>query len=179
MTRHTKAATLRIRVATVDDVACMLRIEKESYRTGRFTEGQFRYLVTRARGYAWVAIDPGLSRNSVIPAKAGIHSQLSNVAAPGSDCLGFLILLAPRRWSSARIYNIATARQARGRGVATALMNHAHNWARRHGYPRLHLEVDQRNSPAITLYERMGFVRDRRLPDYYGDRKHGWRYVLE
>lgn len=179
MTWLAKNPRVRIRVATLEDVTCMLQIEKGSYRTGRFTERQFRYLVTRARGAAWVAVDPGPSRNSVIPAKARVHYQLSKVAAPGPDCLGFLILLAPKLWSSARIYNIATTRQARGRGVATALMNHAHNWARAHGYRRLHLEVDRRNDTAITFYERMGFVRDRLLRDYYGDRRHGWRYVLD
>lgn len=154
----------------------MHEIEIESYRTGRFTEPQFRYLVTRARGRAWVATEREAEQRSIVPAKAGIHSRVS---PEGLSCLGFLILLTPKNWTSARIYNIATARHARGRGVATALMNHARDWARAHGYPRLHLEVEARNNAAITFYDRMGFRRGRRLHDYYGKGKHGWRYILE
>lgn len=168
----------RIRKATPADVPCMLQIEIESYRTGRFTEPQFRYLVTRARGRVWLAVGHARVQDRYTPLKGESKTRGRSIERLNA-CLGFLILLTPRFCTSARIYNIATARHARGRGVATALMNHARDWARAHGYPRLHLEVEARNNAAITFYDRMGFRRGRRLHDYYGKGKHGWRYVLE
>ena len=45
----------------------------------------------------------------------------------------------------------------RGRGVADALVRAVIAWARAAGYPRLLLDVGDRNARATRLYERMGF----------------------
>jgi ribosomal protein S18 acetylase RimI-like enzyme len=53
---------------------------------------------------------------------------------------------------------IAVTEAAEGRGAAAALMRAAEDWARRNGYPRLHLNVFEENARARRLYERLGYA---------------------
>jgi ribosomal-protein-alanine N-acetyltransferase len=49
------------------------------------------------------------------------------------------------------------------------LMTDAHAWARGRGATLAHLEVRAGNSPAIALYERLGYRRVGVRRGYYGD----------
>ena len=46
----------------------------------------------------------------------------------------------------------------RGAGVGTALLRHAIDWARRHGFGRITLLTDTTNNDAIRFYARAGFA---------------------
>jgi RimJ/RimL family protein N-acetyltransferase len=48
----------------------------------------------------------------------------------------------------------------RRRGAGTALMEAAETWARSVGVEKLELHVFPHNSPAISLYERLGYERE-------------------
>jgi len=52
---------------------------------------------------------------------------------------------------------VAVAETAEGKGVGAALMRAAEDWARRNGYPRLHLNVFAGNDRARRVYERTGY----------------------
>lgn len=52
---------------------------------------------------------------------------------------------------------LAVAPEWRGRGVGTALMRAAEDWARAHGAERMVLDLDARNEGAQRLYERLGY----------------------
>jgi putative acetyltransferase len=59
------------------------------------------------------------------------------------------------------------ARDWRGRGVGTALMEHAIGWAREQGLHKLCLDVFAHNEAAIALYRKLGFVEEgRRVKQY-------------
>jgi RimJ/RimL family protein N-acetyltransferase len=51
-------------------------------------------------------------------------------------------------------------REWRGRGVGSALFQAAIDWARGHGLHKLSLEVFARNTAAIALYRKCGFVEE-------------------
>ena len=51
----------------------------------------------------------------------------------------------------------------RGRGVGTALVAAAVEWARAHGLHKLALSVFPHNNAAIALYRKFGFVAEGRL----------------
>ena len=53
---------------------------------------------------------------------------------------------------------IAVTDAAEGRGAGAALMGAAEEWARRNGYPRLHLNVFDGNHRARRFYERLGYA---------------------
>jgi RimJ/RimL family protein N-acetyltransferase len=55
----------------------------------------------------------------------------------------------------------------RRRGVGTALLERAIEWAREHGVRKLELHVFPHNEPAIALYERFGFREEGRRRAHY------------
>ncbi len=54
------------------------------------------------------------------------------------------------------------AREWRGRGVGSALMSAAIDWARERGLHKLSLSVWPHNAAAIALYRKYGFVEEGR-----------------
>lgn len=83
--------------------------------------------------------------------------------------LGYVLLLFRRGAGAARLYSLATSPEARGRGVARALVRAAAQCAIERGADRLRLEVRRSNAAAIRLYEGAGFRLRKILPDYYAD----------
>jgi [ribosomal protein S18]-alanine N-acetyltransferase len=67
----------------------------------------------------------------------------------------------------AELLTIAVAQGQRRKGIATNLLAQCLSLARARGCDRLFLEVAAANSAAIALYEKAGFIRTGRRPDYY------------
>ena len=83
----------------------------------------------------------------------------------GEDPAGVLVCRAIA--GEAEILTVGVAPWARRQGVARALMAAAIGAARAVGAADMFLEVDVDNAPAVTLYERLGFVRTGVRKDYY------------
>lgn len=67
----------------------------------------------------------------------------------------------------------------RGRGVGTALVLAAVDWARAEGLHKLCLEVFAHNAPAIALYRKCGFVDEgRRVRQYRRANGEIWDAIL-
>jgi ribosomal protein S18 acetylase RimI-like enzyme len=62
---------------------------------------------------------------------------------------------------------MAVARDWRGRGVGTALLAAAIEWARERGLHKLSLSVFAHNAGAIGLYRKVGFVEEGRRVKHY------------
>jgi RimJ/RimL family protein N-acetyltransferase len=62
---------------------------------------------------------------------------------------------------------MAIARDWRGRGVGSALMNAAIAWARERGLHKFSLSVFAHNAAAIALYRKFGFVEEGRRVKHY------------
>jgi ribosomal protein S18 acetylase RimI-like enzyme len=56
------------------------------------------------------------------------------------------------------ITNVSVVPEWQGQGVASSLMAQCISYARRICFRRIELEVNSRNSNAVTLYKRCGFV---------------------
>lgn len=67
----------------------------------------------------------------------------------------------------AEILTVGVAPWARRRGVGLALVGAAIGLARAAGAAEMFLEVDAGNTPAVTLYELLGFVRSGLRKAYY------------
>ena len=65
----------------------------------------------------------------------------------------------------------------RRRGLGTALMEAAIDWARSRGADRIHLDVFPHNDAAIALYARLGFVETARHREAW-PRRNGDRWDL-
>lgn len=61
-------------------------------------------------------------------------------------------------FDEADITNVAVKKEARGQGVATAMLTELMNQGRQRGICHFTLEVRAGNKTAIALYEKLGFV---------------------
>jgi RimJ/RimL family protein N-acetyltransferase len=80
------------------------------------------------------------------------------VAVAGAEIVGSLHL-EPNRHGFGEI-GMTVAREWRGRGVGSALMAAAIEWARDRGLHKLTLSVFVHNDAAIALYRKFGFVEE-------------------
>jgi len=87
------------------------------------------------------------------------------VAECGAVVAGYVCLTA--LFEEAQILDIAIAPDKRGRGLARKLMEYAIGLAIDKGAELLALEVRSTNTAAISLYERLGFVRTGCRLKYY------------
>jgi len=140
-----------IRAATPEDLDRLTALEHVSFASDRLTARSFRHFLAAPTATLRVAVEAG------------------RVA-------GYFLLLVRARSSVARLYSIAVDAAARGRGLASALLDDAEAAARSRGANRLALEVRADNSGAIRLYERRGYVLVGRTPDYYEDGAEARRY---
>ncbi len=70
--------------------------------------------------------------------------------------------LEPMSWKELRgpsgfIHDVAVVEEARRTGIATKLLDAAIEWLRAHGAPRVILWTAASNTPAQTLFRRLGF----------------------
>jgi ribosomal protein S18 acetylase RimI-like enzyme len=82
------------------------------------------------------------------------------VAVAGSEILGSLHV--ERSSHGYGELGMAIAREWRGRGVGSALMEAAIEWSRECGLHKLSLSVWPHNAAAIALYRKYGFVEEGR-----------------
>ena len=79
-------------------------------------------------------------------------------------------------WRGAELESIAVDPRYRGRGIAQALLQ-----ATIAGLSRgaLRLMVSTANEPALRFYQRFGFIRVRKVGNYYGAGRDAWRMRLK
>ncbi|MER6162808.1 GNAT family N-acetyltransferase [Streptomyces sp. NPDC001868] len=99
----------------------------------------------------------------------GPHDHL--VAELGGTVVGYVRIARPSALAChthvRQIQGLAVAEQARGAGVARALLRAARDEARRRGARRLTLRVLGHNTAARKLYESEGFVVEGVLPEEF------------
>lgn len=76
--------------------------------------------------------------------------------------LGIGRAVADTGWTG--VFDMATVPQARGRGVARAVLAAISNWAVDQPTPHMYLQVEQNNAPALALYRSHRFGR---VADYH------------
>jgi ribosomal protein S18 acetylase RimI-like enzyme len=86
------------------------------------------------------------------------------LAELGSKAVGFITVQVVKPISPmlqpmvvGRIGSVAVSEQMRGRGVGSALMKLAEEWARKHGAADMRLAVWEFNEQAVDLYQELGY----------------------
>jgi ribosomal protein S18 acetylase RimI-like enzyme len=144
-------AAFRIRRARPADLPALLALERSAFTTDHLSARQYRRHLGSPTALVLAAIDR-------------------------SGLLGKAVVFFRRRSDVARLYSIAVAHGARGRGIGETLLTQAEQAARRRGATRMRLEVRQDNAAAMRLYERRGYTRFAERPGYYEDGVDAWRY---
>jgi len=92
------------------------------------------------------------------------------VAEEGGRVIGFADALAETWHDLAIVRNLIVSAAFRRRGVGTALIGAVNHWAHDRGLGVLLVEAHSQNSPAICLYQKLGFVFAGFNDRYYRDR---------
>ena len=104
-----------------------------------------------------------------------IASELENqlslwvVAMDGEKLVGYVGSQSVLGWAD--MMNLAVAPDYRQRGIAQALVNELIARLQQNQVTCLTLEVRVSNTPAISLYEKLGFATVGRRPNYYHNPK--------
>jgi [ribosomal protein S18]-alanine N-acetyltransferase len=141
----------RIRRATLADLDALVELEQAAFMTDRLSRRQYRRHLQGA-------------------------SAVVLAAADGPGLIGSAVVFFRHNSAVARLYSIAVADAARGRGIARALLAAAEKAARRRSAGHLRLEVRRDNAAAIRLYERRGYSLFGTLRRFYEDGADAWRY---
>lgn len=73
---------------------------------------------------------------------------------------------------------LAVASPYRGKGIATALVKRAIDAMAQRNADEVVLETEETNTQAMRLYERLGFLRSKKLHRYYLNGNSAYRLVL-
>lgn len=142
---------LHLRPARATDLPALLALEA-MFPGDRMSARQFRHHLGSPRARWQLAVEDG-------------------------QVLGYSLLLLRRGSERARLYSIAVAPSARGRGLGRRLLAAAERQAAAAGCRAVSLEVRQDNRAANALYRDAGYQPTAVLPGYYEDGAPGWRYL--
>lgn len=145
------ANALAVRPAQSADLEGLVALENASFATDKLSRRSFRH---------WLSSDH----------RALLLAEWAGLVA------GYILIIYHPGTRLARIYSLAVAPQLRGKGIAKTLMLAGEQAARDDGRLYLRLEVSVDNTPAIRLYEALGFQKFGMYRDYYQDHKDAVRY---
>jgi ribosomal protein S18 acetylase RimI-like enzyme len=137
-------ASLILRPAAPADISELVRLENVCFDSDRLTARRFQHLITRGHAACLVM-------------------------AEGTLLAGYILLLFRSGISLARLYSVAVDPRCQGRGLSRRLMTAAEEEARRRECAYIRLEVRPDNTPAISLYKKLGYREFGLFPDYYED----------
>ncbi|MEE4197692.1 MAG: ribosomal protein S18-alanine N-acetyltransferase [Bacteroidales bacterium] len=139
----------KIEKARPSDLPDILMLEKASFSADAFTRHQFYYF---------------------------IHQSKSNfvVVRNRQQILAYLIIQIRKNSRKYRIYSLAIAPNARGMGIATLLLGYAEQLAITHKIKKIKLEVSDKNTAAINLYQKQGYRKTGERSGYYADGSAAW-----
>lgn len=140
-------ADIKLREASVSDLDEILTIENQSFKSEAFNRRQFTYLI-KSQGCVF------------------------QVALHNGKIAGYLMLLKRKNSGLLRIYSIAVSPHHRGLGIAQMLIDATKNIARENGFRVVSLEVNEKNEPAIRLYQKNGFMVTAKRLHYYSPGEH-------
>lgn len=133
-----------IRNACIADIPALVSLEHRCFDIDRLSARNFRHLLTRGKASLFVCEE-------------------------GQQLPAYALVLYHRATSIARLYSLAVAPDARGKGFASQLIERCEADALEHGVVSMRLEVHVDNSKAIALYQKLGYREFAVFPDYYED----------
>lgn len=140
-----------IRPALLTDLEELVTLENASFDTDKLSRRSFRH---------WITTE---------------HRSLL-VTEINDAVVAYVLIIYHPGTRLARVYSLAVDRRHRGSGLAKALILAGEQAAHDDGRLYLRLEVSVDNTPAIKLYEALGYQKFGIYRDYYQDHKDALRY---
>ncbi|MEP0071928.1 MAG: peptidase C39 family protein [Marinomonas sp.] len=140
----TPSLNIDVRSAQIEDLKPLLSLEEKAFAGDRLSRRSFRRAMTSSGSALLVAVNEG-------------------------GLLGYALLHLRQGTHLARLYSLAVAPEARGLGVAKALIQACEKQAIKKGKNLLRLEVSDVNLSALSLYRKMGYQEFGHYDAYYED----------
>jgi ribosomal-protein-alanine N-acetyltransferase len=137
------------RPATEEDIPQVAELEKKSIRPP-WSEENFRDELKKPHANFWVVTDNETDEK----------------------VLAYAVFSFPAE--QAHLVTFAVQPDLRRQGMASYLLRHLISFVMRKKGESIILEVRKNNQPALTLYQKMGFVVIRNLPKFYPDGEDGF-----
>lgn len=134
---------MAIRLADLDDMPELMKIEEECFGSERFPAEVVRAFMER-------------------------DDTLVLVAERDGQVVGSAMVMLCEDSGEGRIASIAVLREHRRRGIGSELLSEVERIFREHGLTRFTLEVDTTNAPALALYRSRGYEIKAVVEDFYG-----------
>ena len=131
-----------IRKATPEDCESIVDLEKECFIIPWSRKSILTDLENNPNAHYYVAVD-------------GISASITGY-------IGMWLVL-----DDAQITNLAVTKESRNKGTGTSLVNYLCRQAVQMGAKTITLEVSDKNTTAVTLYKRAGFVPVSKRTGYY------------
>ena len=166
-----------IRRATVEDIDGVIEVNERSLPE-HYWYGFYHYVLSEWGDAFLVAVDGdkvvGYIMNRVEETTdrvlMGLDNELSGERAKESPLQKVKRVLGVERAKVGHVISIAVLSEYRRRGIGSALLREAINvMQRNYDVDAVYLEVRVSNYPAISLYEKFGFVKARIIKGYYRD----------
>lgn len=143
--------SLNIRAASDTDLPQLLSLEQQCFDTDRLSKRSFKRFIQSAQ------------------------SVLSIAESENGEMLGYGLVWLHKGTRLARLYSLAVSPTARGMGVAKSLLNQLEFQASERGRLHMRLEVADKNTAAIALYQAQGYRIFGEYSDYYDDHSDALR----
>ncbi|GAB1258887.1 GNAT family N-acetyltransferase/peptidase C39 family protein [Aurantivibrio plasticivorans] len=146
----TNNSSPHFRLASIEDLTAIHQLEITSFASDRLSKRRLKHWIQASNGILMVA----------------------------ENCqhlLGYALVLLHRGTRLARLYSIAVAPTAQGKGIARRLIEHLENEAANQDRFYMRLEVANDNTAAIKLYESLGYRLFGIHRDYYEDHRDALR----
>ncbi|OFE12799.1 ribosomal-protein-alanine acetyltransferase [Pseudohongiella acticola] len=143
-------SSVKIRPAVLEDLDALYELEKVSFDSDRLSRRRLRHWIQASNRELMVAVE---------------REQL----------LGYGLVLFHGATHLARLYSIAIAKQARGKGIGAKLLQALESASVNRQRFFMRLEVAKDNTAAIRLYESAGYVAFGTYEDYYEDHRDALR----
>jgi ribosomal-protein-alanine N-acetyltransferase len=134
-------ATSSIEPATMRDAAKLSQLHRASFHRG-WGQGEFETMLAE-------------------------RNTFTQRLMLGRTLIGFIISRLAA--DEAEILSVAVAKSHRGRGYSRDLVANHLGYLAGRGIRRVFLEVEENNTPAVRLYQRIGFTTVGRREQYYRD----------
>ncbi|MGH9451539.1 MAG: GNAT family N-acetyltransferase [Terriglobia bacterium] len=138
-----------LRAFKPEDLETLYQIDSACFPPGvSYSMDELRAFITHHNSKTWVAVEDGKSAGFLIAQKAP--------------------------YPSVHIITIDVTEEARRRGVGSALMDAAEEWAERQGAKQLALETAEDNHAAQSFYANRGYAKVDKLEGYYDNGAAAW-----
>ena len=176
--------SILIRPAQLTDLDQLVTLEKTCFDTDQLSRRSFKHWISTEHRALLVAEQTNETcRTGSLPVATLLTSKdggnaddYRELSRPPSMAVGYVLIIYHPGTRLARVYSLAVAPHQRGTGIAKLLMSAGEQAATDAGRLYLRLEVSVDNTPAIKLYQTLGYQKFGIYRDYYEDHKDALRY---